>query len=68
MQSYDDYLAQEVENYENSLCYGEPKVVDFEKQYEPDGYSIDYIYNCQFCKCSDCKHWKDYNNDTINEG
>ena len=39
----------------------EPKIIKAEKAYEPDGYSMEYSYNCEGCEYSDCGYWKDYN-------
>lgn len=56
--SYDDYLAQRVEDWENSFCDGEPKVIGKELEYEgPNEYSTNYIYNCEECDNKECENW-----------
>ena len=63
MWSYDDYLAQCVEDWENSFCDGEPKVIGVEKEYEftdDDGNIVasdSYIYSCEECDCTECEHY-----------
>ena len=67
MYSYDDYLAKCVDDYMNSFCDGEPKVIGAEKEYEgydENGrieYSTNYTYSCEECDCEDCEHWAEYN-------
>lgn len=51
--------------YEAALARGcepcEPEIIRAEKQYEPDGYSMDYIYNCEECDNTECEYWKEHN-------
>ena len=62
---YEEMLSEEVENQESLFtCNGKPKIIDKETNKFDE---IEEIYNCQYCECTDCKHWKVYN-DTINEG
>lgn len=42
-------------------CTCEPKIIRAEKQYEPDGYSMDYTYNCEECDYEECEYWEKYN-------
>lgn len=64
--SYDDYLAKCVEDFENSGCDGEPKIIRVEKEYEgrdADGNietSDSYTYNCEECDCEDCEHYYEF--------
>jgi hypothetical protein len=44
----------------------EPEIIRAEKEYEPDGYSMEYTYNCQECENKECEYWGDYN-DTRDE-
>lgn len=39
----------------------EPKIIRAEKAYEPDGYSMEYTYNCEECDNEECEHWKEHN-------
>lgn len=64
--SYDDYLAQRVEDYMNSFCDGEPKVIAVNKEYEftnEDGSietSDSYTYSCEECDNKECEHWHEF--------
>lgn len=54
--------AQEYEMARDRACEScEPKIIRAEKQYEPDGYSLDYTYNCEECDYEECEYWKEYN-------
>lgn len=54
--------AQEYERYlDNAGCTCEPKIIRAEKAYEPDGYSMEYTYNCDECDDTECEYWKEYN-------
>lgn len=46
---------------ENAGCTCEPKIIKAEKAYEPDGYSMEYTYNCDYCDCEECEYWEEYN-------
>lgn len=39
----------------------EPTVIRAEKEYEPDGYSMNYTYNCDECDNEECEYWSEYN-------
>ena len=71
--SYDAYLAKCVEDYYDSFCDGEPKVIGVEKEYEgrdEDGnieYSESYTYSCEECDNRECEHWKEYHEDEDEE-
>lgn len=67
VRGYDSWLLQQADNYMNSFCEGEPKVISAEKEYEPDGYSMSYTYNCEDCDERDCEHWKDYHEEEYEE-
>ncbi len=57
-------FEQAQREYESKLFEGdycEPEVIRAEKQYEPDGYSMDYIYNCEECDHEECEYWEKYN-------
>ncbi len=47
-------------------CTCEPTVIRAEKVYEPDGFSLNYTYNCEECDNEECEYWKEHN-DTRNE-
>lgn len=46
---------------EDAGCTCEPKIIRAEKAYEPDGYSMEYTYNCEECGNEECEYWKEYN-------
>ena len=65
-----DYLQEmmyrraeaEYERARDEACCGcEPKIIKAERAYEPDGYSMDYTYNCEICDNTDCEYWQEYN-------
>ena len=63
---YDDHgyarAAAEYERERERACEPcEPTIVRAEKEYEPDGYSLNYIYNCEECYETECEYWKEYN-------
>ena len=66
VQGYDSWLLQQADNYMNSFCEGEPKVIDAEKEfegYDEDGnveYSMSYTYSCQECDETNCEYWKEF--------
>ncbi len=39
----------------------EPEIIRAEKASEPDGYSMEYTYNCEVCEHEECEYWKEYN-------
>lgn len=39
----------------------EPTIIKAERAYEPDGYSMEYTYNCDGCDNEECEHWKEHN-------
>lgn len=55
---YDSWLLRQADEY-MSDC--EPKIIRAEKAYEPDGYSMEYTYNCDECDNTECEHWKEHN-------
>ena len=55
---YDNWLLQQADEY-MSDC--EPKIIKAEKAYEPDGYSMEYTYNCDECDNEECEYWKEHN-------
>lgn len=62
----DDYsyrkAVQEYERAREMACEPcEPKVIRAEKEYEPDGYSLNYIYNCEECDNNECEYWGEHN-------
>ena len=61
VKGYDEWLLRQADNYMTSFCDGEPRIIRAEKQYEPDGYSMDYIYNCDECDCTECEYWSEHN-------
>lgn len=61
VQGYDNWLLRQADDYMNSFCDGEPKIIRAEKAYEPDGYSMEYTYNCDECDNEECEHWKEHN-------
>ncbi len=56
---YDTWLMRQAEYY-CTPC--EPTIISAEKVYEADGYSMDYIYNCENCDNTECEYWKEHNN------
>lgn len=65
---YDDHgYSRAAAEYEAMLARGdedyccEPKTIRAEKEYEPDGYSTVYIYNCEECSNEECEYWAEYN-------
>lgn len=63
---YDDHgYARAAAEYERMLdeggCTCEPKIISAEKEYEPDGYSMSYTYNCEECDNEECEYWSEYN-------
>lgn len=57
----------EYERARESACEPcEPTVIRAEKAYEPDGYSMEYTYNCDECDNEECEYWKEHN-DTRDE-
>lgn len=56
---YDTWLMRQAEYY-CTPC--EPTIVSAEQVYEADGYSMDYIYNCDNCDNEECEYWKEHNN------
>ena len=66
---YDAWLLKQADDYMESFCDGEPKVIVAEQVYEDrdaDGnieYSMDYTYSCEECEETDCEHWKDFHPD-----
>ena len=62
MWNYDSWLLEQADRHMSSdFCEGEPKIIRAEKEYEPDGYSMNYIYNCEECDCEECEYWKEHN-------
>ena len=66
-----DYLQEmmyrraeaEYERARDEACCGcEPTIIKAERAYEPDGYSMDYTYNCEICDNNECEYWHEYNN------
>lgn len=62
---YDDHgyakAAAEYERARERACEPcEPKIIRAEKEYEPDGCSTNYVYNCDECDCKECEHHRDY--------
>lgn len=39
----------------------EPKVIKAVRAYEPDGYSMEYTYNCENCNITECEFWAEHN-------
>lgn len=66
---YDAWLLKQADDYMESFCDGEPKVIGAYKEYEgtnEDGsieYSTSYEYSCSECDETDCEHWKDFHED-----
>ena len=60
VKGYDSWLLRQADEYMEYLCC-EPKIIGEEKQYEPDGYSVDKIYNCEGCCNDECEYWSKYN-------
>lgn len=58
---YDSWLLKQADEYMNNFCEGEPKIIRAEKAYEPDGYSMEYTYNCDECDNEECEYWKEHN-------
>ena len=64
--AYDSWLLNQADEYMESFCEGEPKVVGSEKEfegYDSDGnieYSTSYTYSCEDCDDRECEHWKDF--------
>ena len=52
-----EYLRRAEERFEPCA----PKIIRAEKEYEPDGYSMEYIYNCDECDNTECEYWKEHN-------
>ena len=50
---------------DNAGCTCEPTIIRAEKAYEPDGYSMEYTYNCEECDFDECEYWKEYNDADI---
>lgn len=55
---YDSWLMRQAEYY-YTPC--ELTIISAEKVYEADGYSMDYIYNCENCDNTDYEYWKEHN-------
>ena len=66
VQGYDSWLYQQADNYMESFCDGEPKVIGAEQEfegYDDDGgvlTSTSYTYSCEECEEKDCEHWKEF--------
>lgn len=63
---YDDHgyarAEAEYERARERACEPcEPTVISAEKEYEPDGYSMSYTYNCECCDNEECEYWSEYN-------
>jgi hypothetical protein len=56
---YDSWLLRQADEYMRDC---EPEIIRAEKAYEPDGYSMEYTYNCECCDNTECEHYKEYNN------
>lgn len=53
---------QEYERARERACEPcEPEIIRAEKAYEPDGYSMEYTYNCEECDCEECPYWSEHN-------
>ena len=57
-QDYERNLERQWEEWFNGC---EPEIIKAERVYEPDGYSMDYTYNCHICDNRECEYWSDYN-------
>lgn len=58
----------EYERARDEACCGcEPEIIKAERAYEPDGYSMDYTYNCHICDNRECEYWSDYNHEEDDE-
>lgn len=56
---FDNYSRCEAEyerNRDDAGCSCEPQIIKAERAYEPDGYSMEYTYNCEGCDCTDCEY------------
>ena len=66
MSAYDSWLLRQADEYMESFCDGEPKVIDAYKEfegYDSEGnpeYSMDYTYSCEDCEETDCEYWKQF--------
>ena len=64
---FDNGYSRAAAEYEMYLASGgddccEPEIIRAEKEYEPDGYSLNFIYNCEECDNTECEYWSEYNN------
>lgn len=63
---HDAWLLSQADEYMESFCEGEPKVINTEEEfegYDEDGRvitSTNYIYSCEECEEKECEHWKDF--------